>query len=139
MQLKTFGKTLIVRLDPGDEIISSLQKIIEKQEIPLATVSGIGAVNDVTIGLFDPETKVYTKNDLQINLEIVSLAGNISTMDGKPYLHLHLAVADKEARVYGGHLNKAVVSATAEIIITPIDGVINRVFSEKIGLNIIDF
>jgi predicted DNA-binding protein with PD1-like motif len=60
-------------------------------------------------------------------------------MDGKPYLHLHIVLADRTHKTFGGHLNAATVSATAEIIIHTAPGTIHRTFSDKIGLNLLDF
>lgn len=137
MQIKKLPQTFIIRLDPGEEIMTALTDIAKSENIRLAAVSGIGAVNDITIGLFDPVNKQYLKNDFKDNFEMVSLTGNISTMNGETYPHLHMAVADVKGKVYGGHLNKAVVSATAEIFISVIDGAVDRAFSEKIGLNIL--
>lgn len=137
MYKKTKENILIVRLDPGEDIYQSILKLSEQENIALATVQGIGAVNDITLGLFDPVTKEYTKKDWKNeNFEIVSLLGNITTLDNKPYLHLHMSVADKDGHVYGGHLNKAIISATGEIIVTILDGRVDRYFDEKIGLNL---
>jgi predicted DNA-binding protein with PD1-like motif len=139
MEYKRFENTWLIRLDPGEEIVSALSEIAAKENIRLASVSGIGAVNVAVLGLFDPLSKVYSKNKVEKDLEIVSLAGNISTMDGNTYLHLHMSAADVNANVYGGHLNEAHVSATAEIVVTQIAGSIDRAFSEQIGLNLIRF
>ena len=55
------------------------------------------------------------------------------------YLHLHMAAGDKDGHVFGGHLSMAYVSATAEIQIQISDGVIDRKYDKKIGLNLFDF
>ena len=40
---------------------------------------------------------------------------------------------------YGGHLNEAIVSATAEIVVTMLPGKVDRVKSEETGLNVWKF
>ena len=137
MDMKKMAGTLVVRLDPGEDIVTSLTEIARKENIRLATVSAIGAVNDIVVGLFNPVSKKYTQNEVKDNFEIVSLAGNISTMKGETYLHLHMAAADVTGKVVGGHLNKAIVSATAEVFINVIEGEVDREYSETIGLNLL--
>lgn len=137
MNYGTFGGAIVLRLDPGEEILASLKQLCEREGVTLATVQGIGAVNRAVLGLFDPATKQYSANAIETNLEIVSLAGNVTAMGGAVYLHLHMAVADARARVFGGHLSEAVVSATAEIVVTRMEGAVERRFSEEVGLNLI--
>ena len=60
-------------------------------------------------------------------------------MGGEVYLHLHATLSDIEHKAYGGHLNRALVSATAEIWIDVVSGEIDREFSDKIGLNILKY
>jgi len=50
-----------------------------------------------------------------------------------------MSAGDGTGKVFGGHLNRAVVSATCEMIINIIDGEVDRVFNEEVGLNILDF
>ena len=54
-------------------------------------------------------------------------------------MHLHISVGDDKGRVFGGHLNSAVISATAEIFIDIIDGKVEREVSKQTGLNIFLF
>ena len=63
----------------------------------------------------------------------------ISTMDGEFYAHLHISAGNEKGEVFGGHLNRAVVSATCEMVITVIPGVVDRRYSEEIGLNLFQF
>lgn len=139
MEYKRFGNSYVLRVDKGEEILYCIKTLCEKEGIRLASISGIGAINEVQIGLFEPASKKYYSETLNGSFEIVSLSGNISKMNGEVYIHAHIAVTDREYKAYGGHLNKAVVSATAEIIITCIDGTLTRRFSDEIGLNLIDF
>lgn len=99
----------------------------------------MGAVNDITVGVFKTAEKEYLGNDFRGDMEIVSLTGTISTMDGQAYTHLHMSAGNMEGHVFGGHLNRAVVSATCEMVVTVIPGEVDRAFSEEIGLNLFKF
>ncbi len=73
-----------------------------KEGIQLGNVSGIGAVNKATVGLFNPATKEYTSTTLEKDFEITSLIGNVSQKDGEVYLHLHATLADLEHNALEG-------------------------------------
>lgn len=139
MEYKRFNDTLVIRLDPKEEICERIIAVAEKEEIMLAEIQGLGALNELTTGVFNTVTKEYHANQFQGAFEIVSLTGTITRQDGKVYLHAHLSAGDEKGNVFGGHLNRAVVSATAEIVIRIIDGAVGRKFNEGIGLNLFDF
>lgn len=136
MDLKKIGNKIIVRIDKGEEIIESLKQICKNINLKSGSLSGIGAVNKVTMGLFKTKPKQYHSKELIGDFEITSLSGNISTMNGEVYLHCHTNISDMEFNTFGGHLNSAIVSSTCEIIIDVIDGEVGRKFSEEIGLNL---
>jgi len=50
-----------------------------------------------------------------------------------------MSAGDDQGRVMGGHLNRAVISATAELVVTILPGTVDRAFSEEIGLNLYKF
>lgn len=94
-----------------------LCRFLSKAEnIALAEISGIGAADSFTVGVYNTVTKEYRSNTLNGAYEIVSLTGTLTSKDGEPYLHLHFSAGDENGRVSGGYLNRAAVSATAEII-----------------------
>ncbi len=139
MDYRRFGDTVIARIDRGEEILAQLQLIAEKENIKLASVSALGAVDDFTVGVFKPAEKKYYSNSFQGSYEIVSLTGTVNTMDGAYYAHIHMSAGNDRGEVFGGHLNRAVVSAVCEMVIRVIDGRVDRYFDESIGLNLFKF
>ncbi len=139
MEYRRFGKNYVVRLDKGEEVIASVKKLCQKEGITLGTIAGLGATNKVTIGLFNPETKVYQQMDLSGPMEITALLGNISIMKGEVYLHCHINVCNAQMQVFGGHLNECFISATGELQITVLEGRVEREKDEEIGLNLYKF
>ena len=139
MDYRRFGNTIVARIDRGEEILTALQEIAEAEDIRLASISALGATNDFTVGVYNVDEKQYHANDFKGNFEIVSLTGTVSTMDGRFYAHLHMSAGDEKGQVFGGHLNRAVVSAVCEMVITVIDGTVDRSFSPEIGLNLFRF
>ncbi len=139
MEYRRFGNTIVARIDRGEEILAAVREIAGAEHIQLASVSALGATNDFTVGVYNVDEKQYHANDFKGNFEIVSLTGTINTMDGEFYTHLHMSAGDEKGQVFGGPLNRAVVSAVCEMVITVIDGVVDRRFSEEIGLNLFRF
>ncbi len=139
MDYRRFGDTLVIRLDPDEEIIENLRAIAEKEQIKVASVEALGAINDFTVGVFDTVEKKYYSNRFQGAYEIVSLTGTITTKDGAFYQHLHMSAGENSGAVVGGHLSRAVVSATCEMIVHVIDGRVERVLDPDIGLNLFRF
>lgn len=139
MEFKKFGSTYVMRINKGEEIIETLKAFAKESGVKLASISGIGAVNKATIGLLDTSTKKYVSRELLGDFEIASLTGNLSTMKGEPYFHVHACLADRYNNTYGGHLSYAVVSVTGEIFINALDGEIDREFDSEIGVNLIKF
>lgn len=139
MEYKRFGDAILVRIDRGEEIMEQLKRVCEAESILLASVEAIGAVREFTVGVLDPAEKVFRPNQFQGVYEITSLSGNVSTMDGAYYAHLHMSAGDESGHVVGGHLNRAVVSATCEMILRVIDGQIDRRFDPDVGLNVFRF
>ena len=91
------------------------------------------------MGVYKTAEQKYYSNSFSGDHEIVSLTGTINTMNGKFYTHIYMSAGNERGEVFGGHLNRAVVSATCEMVINIIDGRVNRVHDDNIGLNVFDF
>lgn len=139
MDYRRFGNTVVARMDRGEEILEQLKGIALKEQIKLASVSALGAVDDFTVGVYKVDEQKYYANHFEGAYEIVSLTGTVSTMEGEYYAHLHMSAGNDRGEVFGGHLNRAVISATCEMVITVIDGVVERVKDPAVGLNVFKF
>ncbi len=136
MEYKRVGNTIVLRAQRGEEIISLLTMLISEENITCGRVSGIGATDKITIGLYNVNTQEYHKDAIEEEMEILSLSGNLTRKDGAPYVHVHGSFSTLD-RVYGGHVNEVWISATAEIIIDVIDLVVDRKTDKETGLNLI--
>ena len=139
MEYRKFQNKIIVRMDKGEEILEKVREVAEKEKIKLADISALGAVSEFTVGVFDTEAKEYHANEFKGSFEIVSLTGTINTMNDEFYCHLHMSAGHEKGQVFGGHLNRAIISATCEMVITLIDGRVDRRFEKEVGLNLFQF
>ena len=130
MKYQRFEQTIIVRMDKGEDIVEQVKNVALKEKIKLASISALGAINEFTVGVFKTKEKKYYANEFKGDFEIVSLTGTINTMNDEYYSHMHLSAGNDQGQVFGGHLNKAIVSATCEMVIQIINGEVDRYFDE---------
>lgn len=113
MRVTEFSKTsrtFKVTMRKGDEIASGLTEFAEKNHLTDSHLTGIGALNHVVLGWYDPEKRAYKKNVIDEEVELVSLTGNVAIENGKPFVHMHAVVAYKDGTTRGGHLLEALVA-----------------------------
>ena len=135
MEYRKFSQGYVLRLDPGEEIVASLTRLVEQEQVQLGSVTAIGAANDVTIGIFSTQEKQYHGD-----YEISALVGNVTRKEGEPYLHLHITIGNPvTGEVHAGHLTSATISATLELFLQVWDGQVGREFSDQVGLNLFRF
>lgn len=139
MEYRRFENKIIARIDKGEEILTTIKEISLKENIKLASVQALGATDEFTVGVYKVDEKKYYANEFKGYFEIVSLTGTINTMEGEFYTHIHMSAGNDKGEVFGGHLNKAIVSATCEMVIDIIDGNVDRKYDEETGLNVFRF
>ena len=127
MEYRRFGNTIVARIDKEEDVLEKMKRIAMLEDVKLASVSALGTFSSMTVGIYDLEKRQFMGNDFEGMFEIVSFTGTINTMDGKYYSHIHAAAADAKGNVYGGHLSRGIIGATCEMVITVIDGVVDRV------------
>jgi predicted DNA-binding protein with PD1-like motif len=135
MKYFVLGPTYVVRLDAGERIVGTLRSLCERDAIGGGYFHGLGAVGEAEIGHFDPATNAYAWLTVPGPSEIVSLYGNITTVDGRPFIHAHIALGDDTFAVRGGHLKEAEVSVTCEVTLVRFRDDIARTKDAATGLS----
>ena len=110
-------KTHVFRLRRGSDLLKALQEYARTRRIAAGTVvSGVGCVTRARVR----DASGVTVRELNEPLEIVSLMGTLSTAR----THLHIALAQEDLTVLGGHLMEGcIVNTTAEVVLLELDGV----------------
>ena len=139
MEYRKFGDTYIVRIDRGEEILASLTALSEKEDIRLAQVDGLGAIDHAMVCVYDVPTKTFFRKEFNEPMEISNLCGTVTRKEGKAYLHIHATLCDKELKAHGGHATELRVAATCEIVVRVLPGEVDRKLDENIGLNLFLF
>jgi hypothetical protein len=131
------GNIFIIRFDPEEDIIEGLRSYCATEGITAGVFQAIGTVNEIIVSFFDLQKKQYEDHQIQEALEIACLNGNISTNGDQIIVHAHGSFADRRMQLGGGHVKRAVVSATAEVVIRALEGELIRHFSPQLGLDLL--
>jgi predicted DNA-binding protein with PD1-like motif len=138
MQLLQDGTRWMLRLDDGQDLFATLTDIAQKNRVRAAAIlSGIGMIKTGSIGYWNGQE--YETKRLEEPHELVALHGSIAETDGKPSLHLHAALADRQHRTVSGHLVNGTIGVLAEIYLETFpQRVFGRPMNESMGLRTLD-
>lgn len=142
MDYKKFGNSVYVRFDKGDEVVSGILNICKKEKILSATYSGIGCCSEIVVSSYLPEKSTFKEQIKKGILDIASLNGNISSDENNEICsHTHAVFSflsdTNNIELTGGHLIKAVILYTAEIVINPVmNGTIRQMKDPITGVTV---
>ncbi len=134
-----------VIFDPGDEVMGGLERFADETGADAAGFTAIGAFSDVVLGYFDLDAKDYRHNPVAEQVEVVSLVGDITRSEtsgaveapGRT-IHAHVVVARADSTVMGGHLLRAHVRPTLEVVVSEAPAHLRRRHDPTTGLALID-
>jgi len=130
--------SILLILERGEELQESLQTFaLGSSGLESAWLTGLGGAMSATLGFYDFTAKSYVWKTFDEPLEIVSLTGNLSFVDGKPFWHIHGVFSDKNFATVGGHVKELTIGLTGELYITPLSMSLNRQGDDTTGLKLI--
>lgn len=98
------GAVWMGRLQRGDDLLEALTALARARGVRAGWLQFLGAVERARLAFYDQEGHEYRPLELPQPLEIAAGVGNVSLLDGEPFVHAHVVLTDGEGRAYGGHL-----------------------------------
>lgn len=126
----------VLRVSLGEDVILELKTFCEDQRIEAASFFAIGAAKEIQIAWYNIHKKEYVKRDIQQELEIISLLGNVAVENGEVIVHAHGSFSDENMQVMAGHVNKLIVGAACEIVLTKLEGKMEKSYDNETGLKL---
>ncbi len=131
------NRNFVIRLEMGDDILAVLRRFAEARKIGAGAFEGIGSLNKAKLGHYDFKTKRYTYEVFEDDLEIITLTGNISTLDKTAVPHAHVTLGRRDFTVVGGHLDEGSSANMVEIVLEKLPGRLAKKRNEQVGLNLL--
>ena len=130
--------TFILVFETGDELAAGLLQFAKEQGLSAASFKAVGALSSVRLGWFNWETKKYDPAvTLDEQVELLSLIGDVALKDGDPVVHAHAVIGKRDGTAHGGHLLRADVRPTCEVVLTESPVHLRKTYDQESGLFLI--
>ncbi|MEV0809822.1 PPC domain-containing DNA-binding protein [Micromonospora sp. NPDC050200] len=131
------GRVLVVVCDKGEEPVSVLGGALHRHGLRAGRVTAVGGFREADVGWFDPERGEYRRIPVREQVEVLSLLGDVAARDGEPVLHAHAVLGRADGSTVGGHLLRAQVWPTLEVIVTEVAPELAKRVDPETGLALI--
>ena len=130
--------TFVLVFETGDELATGLSEFAKERGLSGATFTAIGGLSSARLAWFNWESKSYEPSvTLDEQVELLSFIGNIALKDGEPVVHAHAVVGKKDGTAHGGHLLKARIRPTCELVLTVSTMPLHKFVDPESGLALI--
>lgn len=133
-----FPITYVVIFDKGDEFTEGIKQFAHDHNLAASRITAIGSFSDVVLGYFDRQRMGFKEIPVAEQVEVLSLVGDISLENDEPRVHVHAVVGKSDGSAMGGHLLKAHVWPTLEVLVTESPGHLRRAYDPETRLMLID-
>jgi predicted DNA-binding protein with PD1-like motif len=131
-------RTVVLVLQTGDEVMATVSSFAAAHHLAATHFTGIGALSGLKVAYFDWATKAYQHIPIDEQVEVLSLAGDITLDEGKPKVHAHIVVGKRDGSAHGGHLVEGAVRPTLELVLVEAPVHLRRRFDPASRLALID-
>jgi len=131
-------RTFALVFDKGDEVTATLLQFAKENQLKASYFTALGSFSKATLGFFERERKDYKRIEIEEQVEVMSLFGNLAQDESGQYkLHSHVVIGKRDGSAHGGHLLKAHVWPTLELFLTETSKELQRKVDEETNLPLI--
>lgn len=128
------GRIIAASLKPGEQLTDALERICAEHEVGTAVITSvIGTISeiylrnprDITTLPIHREHEFADEIDtivLRRPMEILSIQGNVTTLDGKLWAHCHGLFSEAGGNVRGGHVFRGTIWSQGEVFLQELRG-----------------
>jgi predicted DNA-binding protein with PD1-like motif len=131
-------RTIALVLEHGDEAMSAMTSFAVEHRLGASHFTAIGAFSRAVVAYYDWPTKQYRNIDINEQVEVLSLVGDIVLERDLPRVHGDVVLGKADATAHGGHFVEGHVRPTLEIVITETPRHLRRRFDPGSRLALID-
>lgn len=131
------GPIHLLRAATGSDLVGTITDFAVSRSIEAATLTYLGAVRRASLRYYDQDAKEYRDFVDDRHLEVLAGVGNVSLLDGVPFVHTHAVFGDDAGRAFGGHVNVGCEVFALEVTVRELRGEAPvRLFDDVTGLTL---
>ena len=132
------GRAYVVVMETDDDVLAELQRFFDAEQIFSAELAGIGGFRRATLGYYDVDEKRHERIEIDEQVELISMLGNVTAYNDAPRMHAHCAVGHRDGRTTSGPLLAATVRPTLELMVHELPVLVVRTDRPEVGIPLID-
>lgn len=130
--------TWVIVFDKDDDPVAGLTAFARANSLSASHFTGVGAFSRVVVGYFDRERKEYARIEIDEQVEVLSLDGDVAVgEDGESAVHAHVVVGKADGSAHGGHLLEGRVWPTLEVVVVESPATLRKRMDPETGLALI--
>lgn len=124
--------------EQGEDLLGAFEDWVEQSGLGAASLSGVGGFSEATLGYYDVDAQRYVDIPVAEQVEVLVLAGDVTCKGEEHQVHAHVVCGRRDGSAVGGHILRAVVRPTLELVVTETPAHLQRRHDEASGLALID-
>jgi predicted DNA-binding protein with PD1-like motif len=131
-------RVVVVVADKGDEALAAITDAATRHDVRAAQITGVGGFSQATLGYFDRDRRDYRPIPVDEQVEVLSFLGDMATSGGHQVAHVHVVLGRPDGSTVGGHLQRAHVWPTLEVVLSEVGPELAKRLDPQTGLALID-